>query len=34
VTAGSTWRFQTWFRDANPSVTSNFTDAIAITFVN
>ena len=34
VAAGSTWRFQAWFRDANPSVTSNFTDAVAITFVN
>ncbi len=34
VTAGSTWRFQTWFRDANPTATSNLTDAIAITFVN
>ncbi|MEM9380875.1 MAG: hypothetical protein AAGB93_13060 [Planctomycetota bacterium] len=29
---GETWRFQAWFRDANPNVTSNFSDAIAITF--
>jgi len=31
--AGETWRFQAWFRDANPSPTSNFTDAVAITFL-
>lgn len=31
--AGSTWRFQCWFRDAGPGgmPTSNFTDGIAIT---
>lgn len=28
---GDTWRFQAWFRDANPEVTSNLTDAIRIT---
>ena len=30
--AGQTWRFQGWFRDQNPSSTSNFTDAVAILF--
>ena len=29
---GGTWSFQAWFRDANPSTTSNFTDAIAVIF--
>jgi hypothetical protein len=29
--AGETWHFQAWYRDANPSVTSNFTDATAVT---
>lgn len=33
VIAGETWAFQGWFRDANPTATSNFTDAVAITFV-
>ena len=28
---GDTWRFQAWFRDANPQVTSNLTDAISLT---
>ncbi len=28
---GDTWRFQGWFRDANPQVTSNLTDAIRVT---
>lgn len=32
VTPGETWYFQCWYRDANPASTSNFTDAIAITF--
>ncbi len=30
--AGDTWWFQVWYRDANPNVTSNFTDAIGIQF--
>lgn len=30
--AGQTWRFQSWFRDANPNVTSNFSDAVEILF--
>lgn len=32
--AGDTWRFQAWYRDANPAPTSNFTSAVAITFVD
>ena len=30
--SGETWNFQAWYRDANPTVTSNFTDAVGITF--
>lgn len=29
---GETWTFQAWYRDLNPTVTSNFTDAIAVRF--
>ncbi|MFT4647930.1 MAG: hypothetical protein ACI87O_001582 [Planctomycetota bacterium] len=32
VFVGQTWNFQAWFRDQNPSSTSNFTDGLAITF--
>ena len=32
VQPGETFNFQTWFRDKNPQQTSNFTDAISITF--
>ncbi|MEM8713900.1 MAG: hypothetical protein AAGG01_23395, partial [Planctomycetota bacterium] len=32
ILAGETWWFQVWYRDANPGVTSNFTDALGITF--
>ncbi len=32
VMPGETWRFQCWFRDNNPALTSNFTDGIAILF--
>ena len=32
ILAGDTWNFQFWFRDANPSPTSNFTDGLALTF--
>ncbi|MBL4771743.1 MAG: FG-GAP repeat protein [Planctomycetes bacterium] len=30
---GETWHFQAWFRDQNPSNTSNFTEGLAITFL-
>ncbi len=30
-TPGETWYFQAWHRDANPSVTSNFTNALHVT---
>ncbi|HIF41961.1 MAG TPA: hypothetical protein EYQ74_12785 [Planctomycetes bacterium] len=32
VQPGETWNFQLWFRDKNPGRTSNFTDAVAVTF--
>jgi len=32
VQAGQTWNFQCWHRDANPTVTSNFTAGYSITF--
>ena len=33
VVAGDTWNFTAWHRDAvGGSVTSNFTDAVSITF--
>jgi hypothetical protein len=28
---GQTWYFQAWHRDANPTLTSNFTDAVSVT---
>lgn len=33
VQAGETWNFQTWFRDQNPGSTSNFSEAIAVSFL-
>ncbi|QDV07749.1 hypothetical protein Poly30_32810 [Planctomycetes bacterium Poly30] len=30
---GHTWYVQTWYRDANPTSTSNFSDGIEITFL-
>ncbi|MFT7679183.1 MAG: hypothetical protein ACI8QC_003183 [Planctomycetota bacterium] len=33
VLAGETWNFQAWFRDANPSATSNFTDGLSVDFL-
>jgi len=33
VQPGETWNFQAWFRDANPSQTSNMTDAVSVTFL-
>ncbi|MEM6571822.1 MAG: hypothetical protein AAF957_25635 [Planctomycetota bacterium] len=32
IQSGETWNFQAWYRDANPGATSNFTDALAVTF--
>ncbi|MCP3914406.1 MAG: hypothetical protein GY711_02490 [bacterium] len=32
VLAGDTWNFQCWYRDNNPGPTSNFTDALRVTF--
>ncbi len=32
IVAGETWNFQAWYRDMNPSLTSNFTDAISVQF--
>ncbi|MEZ6015885.1 MAG: VCBS repeat-containing protein [Planctomycetota bacterium] len=32
VTAGQTWYYQAWYRDANPGPTSNFTDGVALTY--
>ncbi|MCP3920932.1 MAG: hypothetical protein GY711_35840 [bacterium] len=32
VLPGDTWHFQCWFRDNNPGPTSNFTDAVSVTF--
>lgn len=32
VLPGETWNFQCWHRDINPVQTSNFTDAIEVTF--
>lgn len=29
---GETWHFQAWHRDANPTATSNFTDAVSVVF--
>jgi uncharacterized membrane protein len=29
---GETWNFRAWHRDANPALTSNFTDAVSVTF--
>ena len=33
VLPGDTWAFQCWYRDQNPSNTSNFTDAVSIDFL-
>ena len=32
IVAGQTWNFQAWYRDNNPTTTSNFTDAVEIQF--
>ncbi|MEM1447873.1 MAG: hypothetical protein AAF726_08500 [Planctomycetota bacterium] len=31
--AGDTWNFQTWYRDANPSATSNFSNGVSVTLL-
>jgi hypothetical protein len=33
VQPGETWHFQAWYRDKNPTNTSNFTDGTSITFM-
>ena len=33
VAPGETWNFQCWYRDLNPAATSNFTDAVEVTFL-
>jgi hypothetical protein len=33
ASVGQTWNFQTWYRDANPTVTSNFSDGRAVTIL-
>ena len=30
--AGQTWNFQAWFRDVNPTATTNLSSGLAITF--
>jgi hypothetical protein len=32
VQAGETWSFTAWYRDANPTLTSNFTDGLEVLF--
>jgi len=32
IQPGETWNFQAWFKDQNPGATSNFTDAVSVTF--
>jgi hypothetical protein len=32
ILSGETWNFQAWFRDDNPTSTSNFSNAVAVTF--
>ncbi|MEZ6021015.1 MAG: hypothetical protein R3F17_13190 [Planctomycetota bacterium] len=32
VQPGDTWTFQCWYRDVNPTTTSNFTDALEVVF--
>ena len=33
ILPGETWYFSTWFRDSNPTPTSNFTNGVCISFV-
>ncbi|MCP5021468.1 MAG: hypothetical protein GY930_06800 [bacterium] len=32
VMAGETWNFQSWYRDHNPTSTSNFSDVVSVEF--
>lgn len=32
VQSGQTWNFQVWYRDQNPGNTSNFSDALSVSF--
>jgi len=32
VLPGDVWNYQCWYRDTNPAVTSNFTDAVAVLY--
>ena len=32
VQPGETWNFSAWYRDINPTPTSNFTDGVAVLF--
>ncbi|MDA1266898.1 MAG: hypothetical protein O2816_17595 [Planctomycetota bacterium] len=32
IRPGETWNFQLWYRDLNPTATSNFTNAVSVTF--
>jgi hypothetical protein len=32
VQPGETWNFTCWYRDANPTPTSNFTDGVSVVF--
>ena len=32
VVVGENWNFQAWFRDVDPTPTSNFTDGVSVTF--
>jgi len=32
VQPGETWNYTAWFRDSNPTATSNFTDGLSILF--
>ena len=32
VLPGETWNFQAWYRDSNPSTTSNFSNAVSVQF--
>ena len=33
VQSGDTWHYQAWYRDTNPGATSNFSDAVSVTFL-